>query len=97
MRGSGVFDWWRHLARAELIAAEFPERFREHVRRRVSCAGLLDEEVGVTKCPQVTPRSVRLAMPSIGAGAYGAAKCGSFPARAPPAWAAVLRCDWLSV
>jgi MtfA peptidase len=37
-----VFDWWRRLARADAIAAEFPEEFREHVRRRVSCAALLD-------------------------------------------------------
>ena len=43
MRGWGVFDLWRRLTRADVIAAAFPEQFREHVRRRVPCAALLDE------------------------------------------------------
>ncbi len=38
-----MFDWWRRLTRADVIAAEFPEEFRAHVRRRVPCAALLDE------------------------------------------------------
>jgi Mlc titration factor MtfA (ptsG expression regulator) len=37
-----VFDWWRRLARADVVAAEFPEEFRDYVRRRVPCAALLD-------------------------------------------------------
>lgn len=37
-----MFDWWRRLSRAEALAAPFPERFRELLRRRVPCAGLLD-------------------------------------------------------
>lgn len=37
----GMFDWWRRLSRAEVIAEPFPERFRELLRRRVPCAGLL--------------------------------------------------------
>lgn len=43
VRGWGVFDLWRRLTRAEVIAAPFPEQFRQHVRRRVPCASLLDE------------------------------------------------------
>jgi Mlc titration factor MtfA (ptsG expression regulator) len=38
-----MFDWWRRLSRAEVIAEPFPEEFREHVRGRVPCAQLLDE------------------------------------------------------
>ena len=38
-----MFDWWRRLSRAEVIAEPFPERFRELVRRRVPCAELLTE------------------------------------------------------
>jgi MtfA peptidase len=38
-----MFDWWRKLSRAEVIAHEFPKEFREHVRRRVPCASLLTE------------------------------------------------------
>jgi Mlc titration factor MtfA (ptsG expression regulator) len=38
-----MFDWWRRLSRAEVIAEAFPEEFREHVRRRVPCAQLLDQ------------------------------------------------------
>src|SRR6187399_1862351 len=37
-----MFDWWRRLSRSEVIAQPFPEEFREHVRRRVPCAELLD-------------------------------------------------------
>lgn len=36
-----MFDWWRRLSRAQVIAEPFPERFRELLRRRVPCAGLL--------------------------------------------------------
>ncbi len=38
-----MFDWWRRLSRAEVIAEPFPDRFRELVRRRVPCAELLTE------------------------------------------------------
>jgi len=38
-----MFDWWRRLSRAQIIAEPFPEEFREHVRGRVPCARLLDE------------------------------------------------------
>jgi len=38
-----MFDWWRRLSRADVIAQPFPERFRELLRRRVPCAGLLSE------------------------------------------------------
>jgi MtfA peptidase len=38
-----MFDWWRRLSRAELIAQPFPAHFSELVRQRVPCAGLLDE------------------------------------------------------
>jgi Mlc titration factor MtfA (ptsG expression regulator) len=37
-----MFDWWRRLSRAEVIAADFPNEFREIVRR-VPCATLLHE------------------------------------------------------
>jgi len=40
---AGMFDWWRRLSRAQVIAEPFPERFRELLRRRVPCAGLLSE------------------------------------------------------
>jgi MtfA peptidase len=39
----GMFDWWRRLSRAQVIAEPFPERFRTLLRRRVPCAELLDE------------------------------------------------------
>jgi Mlc titration factor MtfA (ptsG expression regulator) len=38
-----MFDWWRRLSRAEVIAAAFPAEFREHVLRHVPCAELLTE------------------------------------------------------
>ena len=38
-----VFDWWRRLSRAEVVAAPFPPGFREHILLRVPCAELLDE------------------------------------------------------
>ena len=40
---SHMFDWWRRLSRAEVIAEPFPERFSELIRRRVPCAALLRE------------------------------------------------------
>jgi Mlc titration factor MtfA (ptsG expression regulator) len=39
-----MFDWWRRLSRAEVIAEPFPAGFREHVLRRVPCAELLTED-----------------------------------------------------
>jgi Mlc titration factor MtfA (ptsG expression regulator) len=39
-----MFDWWRRLSRAEVIAQPFPERFHELVVRRVPCAKLLCAE-----------------------------------------------------
>jgi Mlc titration factor MtfA (ptsG expression regulator) len=39
-----MFDWWRRLSRAEVIAEPFPERFRELVLRHVPCAKLLGRE-----------------------------------------------------
>lgn len=38
-----MFDWWRRLSRAEVIAQSFPDEFRKLVLRRVPCAPLLDE------------------------------------------------------
>jgi Mlc titration factor MtfA (ptsG expression regulator) len=38
-----MFDWWRRLSRAEVIAESFPEHFRELLRRGVPCAGLLSD------------------------------------------------------
>jgi Mlc titration factor MtfA (ptsG expression regulator) len=38
-----MFDWWRRLSRAEVIAEAFPERFRKLMVRRVPCAALLTE------------------------------------------------------
>jgi len=37
----GMFDWWRRLSRAQVIAEAFPDKFSELLRRRVPCAGLL--------------------------------------------------------
>jgi Mlc titration factor MtfA (ptsG expression regulator) len=37
-----MFDWWRRLSRAEVIAADLPDGFRELVHR-VPCAALLSE------------------------------------------------------
>lgn len=38
-----MFDWWRRLSRAQVIAEPFPERFRQLLGRRVPCAGLLSD------------------------------------------------------
>ncbi|HEX6277118.1 MAG TPA: M90 family metallopeptidase [Polyangiaceae bacterium] len=38
-----MFDWWRRLSRAEVVAQAFPAGFRELLLRRVPCAKLLDE------------------------------------------------------
>lgn len=38
-----MFDWWRRLNRAQVIAEEFPDRFRELVLRRVPCVSLLSD------------------------------------------------------
>jgi MtfA peptidase len=39
-----MFDWWRRMSRAEVIAHGFPEEFRQLVLRRVPCASLLDAD-----------------------------------------------------
>jgi MtfA peptidase len=39
-----MFDWWRRLSRAEVVAEEFPEEFRALILRRVPCAQLLNRE-----------------------------------------------------
>lgn len=39
-----MFDWWRRLSRAEVIAQPFPAEFHELLLRRVPCARLLDED-----------------------------------------------------
>jgi Mlc titration factor MtfA (ptsG expression regulator) len=39
-----MFDWWRRLSRADVIAEPFPERFSELIRHRVPCAELLTED-----------------------------------------------------
>lgn len=38
-----MFDWWRRLSRAEVLAQPFPAHFREHLLRRIPCADLLTE------------------------------------------------------
>lgn len=38
-----MFDWWRRLSRAEVIAESFPKQYRQLLRRRVPCAGLLSD------------------------------------------------------
>ena len=38
-----MFDWWRRLSRAEVIAESFPEHFRPLLRGGVPCAGLLSD------------------------------------------------------
>ena len=38
-----MFDWWRRLSRAEVIAHEFPEAFHALILKRVPCATLLDD------------------------------------------------------
>ena len=40
---TAVFDWWRRLSRAEVVAAPFPDGFRDHILSRVPCAELLTE------------------------------------------------------
>ncbi len=39
-----MFDWWRRLSRAEVIAEPFPAEFHDLVLRHVPCAQLLDDE-----------------------------------------------------
>lgn len=39
-----MFDWWRRLSRAEVIAHEFPEAMRAYLLRRVPSAQLLSED-----------------------------------------------------
>lgn len=39
----GMFDWWRRLSRAEVVAEAFPERFRGLILASVPCAALLDQ------------------------------------------------------
>jgi MtfA peptidase len=36
-----MFDWWRRLSRADVLAQPFPPAFRELLLRRVPCAALL--------------------------------------------------------
>jgi MtfA peptidase len=38
-----MFDWWRRLSRAEVIAESFPGHFRQLLRAGVPCAGLLSD------------------------------------------------------
>jgi Mlc titration factor MtfA (ptsG expression regulator) len=40
---TAVFDWWRRLSRADVVAASFPDGFRRHILARVPCAELLSE------------------------------------------------------
>lgn len=37
-----MFDWWRRLSRAEVIAESFPAEFHELILRQVPCAELLN-------------------------------------------------------
>jgi Mlc titration factor MtfA (ptsG expression regulator) len=39
-----MFDWWRRLNRAEVIAEPFPARFHELILQHVPCAKLLTRE-----------------------------------------------------
>jgi hypothetical protein len=39
-----MFDWWRRLNRAEVIAEPFPEQFHDLVLRHVPCAKLLNRQ-----------------------------------------------------
>ena len=42
-----MFDWWRRLSRAEVIAESFPEPFHDLILQRVPCAKLLNgDELG---------------------------------------------------
>jgi MtfA peptidase len=36
-----MFDWWRRLSRAQVLAEPFPPEFRAHISRRIPCAALL--------------------------------------------------------
>jgi MtfA peptidase len=38
-----VFDWWRRLSRAEVLAQPFPKELRAHISRRLTCAELLTD------------------------------------------------------
>ncbi len=38
-----MFDWWRRLSRAQVLAEPFPAAYREHIRQRIPCADLLTE------------------------------------------------------
>lgn len=38
-----MFDWWRRLSRAEVLAQPFPPQFREHLVRRIPSAELLTD------------------------------------------------------
>ncbi len=39
-----MFDWWRRLNRAEVIAEPFPERFHDLILEHVPCAKVLNRE-----------------------------------------------------
>jgi MtfA peptidase len=39
-----MFDWWRRLSRAEVLAEPFPEQFHDLILRRVPCAKLLNRD-----------------------------------------------------
>jgi hypothetical protein len=39
-----MFDWWRRLSRAAVIAEAFPEPFHDLIVRSVPCAKLLNDE-----------------------------------------------------
>lgn len=38
-----MFDWWRRLSRAEVLAQPFPKELRAHISRRLTCADLLTD------------------------------------------------------
>jgi MtfA peptidase len=40
-----MFDWWRRLSRAQVLAEPFPEAYREHLLQRVPLARYLAEPV----------------------------------------------------
>jgi MtfA peptidase len=39
-----MFDWWRRMSRAEVVAEPFPERFHELILQSVPCGKLLSSE-----------------------------------------------------
>jgi Mlc titration factor MtfA (ptsG expression regulator) len=39
-----MFDWWRRLSRAEVLAEPFPPELRQLLRRAVPCAALLTDD-----------------------------------------------------